>query len=52
MSKKKSTVKILKKKKCKEEQPIYLHKIILSKSLWTVTAAMKLKDACSLEEKL
>ena len=22
------------------------------KSLWTVTAAMKLKDACSLEEKL
>ena len=23
-----------------------------SKSLWTVTAAMKLKDACSLEEKL
>ena len=23
-----------------------------SKSIWTVTAAMKLKDACSLEEKL
>ena len=23
-----------------------------SKSLWTVTAVMKLKDACSLEEKL
>ena len=23
-----------------------------SKSLWTVTAAMKLKDSCSLEEKL
>ena len=23
-----------------------------SKSLWMVTAAMKLKDACSLEEKL
>ena len=23
-----------------------------SKSLWTVTAAMKLKEACSLEEKL
>ena len=23
-----------------------------SKSLWAVTAAMKLKDACSLEEKL
>ena len=23
-----------------------------SKSLWLVTAAMKLKDACSLEEKL
>ena len=23
-----------------------------SKSLWTVTAAMKLKNACSLEEKL
>ena len=23
-----------------------------SKSLWTVTEAMKLKDACSLEEKL
>ena len=23
-----------------------------SKSLWTVTAAIKLKDACSLEEKL
>ena len=23
-----------------------------SKSLWTVTAAMKLKDICSLEEKL
>ena len=23
-----------------------------SKSLWTVTAAMKLKDTCSLEEKL
>ena len=25
---------------------------LASKSLWTVTAAMKLKDACSLEEKL
>ena len=24
----------------------------IPKSLWTVTAAMKLKDACSLEEKL
>ena len=25
---------------------------IFPKSLWTVTAAMKLKDTCSLEEKL
>ena len=25
---------------------------LVSKSLWTVTAAMKLKDVCSLEEKL
>ena len=25
---------------------------LASKSLWTVTAAMKLTDACSLEEKL
>ena len=25
---------------------------VISKSLWMVTAAMKLKDACSLEEKL
>ena len=25
---------------------------LISKSLWVVTAAMKLKDACSLEEKL
>ena len=25
---------------------------LVSKSLWTVTAAMKLKDACSLEGKL
>ena len=25
---------------------------LASKSLWTVTAAMKLKDICSLEEKL
>ena len=24
----------------------------ITESLWTVTAAMKLKDACSLEEKL
>ena len=24
----------------------------INESLWTVTAAMKLKDACSLEEKL
>ena len=33
----------------------YIHKMFLwplHKSLWTVTTAMELKDACSLEEKL
>ena len=31
---------------------IYLFIFLAPKSLWIMTAAMKLKDACSLEEKL
>ena len=37
------------KKKWKQEQILFS---CAPKSLWTVTSAMKLKDACSLEGKL
>ena len=35
-----------------EEAGIWKTYVSLQKSLWTVTAVMKLKDACFLEEKL